>query len=149
MISTVSYFWRKLLLPITLFLCSALIHSCDEKDGSLTPLLTIHIEPDYFFENSETWLFISDTHGNTIDVRNATDSTEIKFFGPLSRSFTLTVFTKVTDYVDVVETYFHAVSYQGIRPGTALHFRRSVYQESSAPVIGKADFVLNDYTECS
>ena len=129
------------------------LQSCFEDDpGPTEVLLTLNIDPDYFLEGYDAWIFISDQNGNTIDVRQATDSTHIKFLGSPQSTLTLSIFTRVAfpDGADgSLWNSFGFNSYQGIAPGSTLDIKKgiAVNNEPIPDPIGTASFTLEDYDD--
>jgi hypothetical protein len=128
-----------------------LMKSCTENDpGPKEILLTINIEPGYFFE-SDAWLFISDQNGKTIDVRQATDSTHIKFLGTPRETVSLSIFTQVatTSGDGSILNSFGFRTYQQIATGSAIELKKGLSNTNSdqPDVIGSAPFTLKNYSD--
>jgi hypothetical protein len=84
----------KLPCRLSVFFAAVIFFSACSKDdpSPRQALLKVNIEQGYFPAEADTWIFLSDPNGNTIDVRNATDSTSINFVGVKHRSYILTIF---------------------------------------------------------
>ncbi len=129
------------------------LQSCLQDDpGPTEVLLTLNIDPGYFDEDWDYWMFISDKDGKTIDVRQAADSTHIKFSGSPQSTLTLSIFTRVafpSGADGSLWNSFGITSYQGIAPGSTLDLKRGTdinYGQPPEP-IGSAPLILEDYDD--
>lgn len=131
-----------------------LLQSCDNEDpGPKGVLLEVNIAPDYFPDNYDIWMFISDANGNTIDVRQATDSTHLKFSGHPRGSMTLTVFKRVA-FTDSgngrIWNSFGFETFQEIAAGSTFDFVYNPNGNSSSElteVIGTTPFTVSNYND--
>lgn len=138
-------------MALSSFLFGALfMQGCTENDpGPKEVLLTVNIEAGYFLQGSDAWLFISDLDGKTIDVRQATDSTRIKFSGTPHATVALTIFTRVaTSNGAGLWNSFGFRTYQQIAAGSTLELKSGTSINSDQPdVIGNASFILHNYDD--
>jgi hypothetical protein len=139
-------------LALCFFLSGAvlLMQGCTENDpGPKEALLTVNIEAGYF-TGLDVWLFISDEDGKTIDVRQAKDSTRIKFSGAPQATVALTIFTQVATTNGDGSTWngFGFSTYQQIAAGSTIELKRGTSNYTNQPdVIGTASFTLNNYDD--
>lgn len=129
----------------------ALIQSCSDNDPRPKEvLLTVEIDPGYFYTGFDAWIFISDKNGNPIDVRQATDSTLIKFIGAPQSTITFSIFNRstTTNGDGSKWTSFGFDSYQEIPIGSTIQLKRGVGNHLQIPdVIGAAPFTLQEYED--
>lgn len=141
-------------LRFTFFLSGVafFIQSCGEDDQRPNEvLMTVNIDVGYFPEEFDYWIFISDKNGKTIDVRQATDSTFIKFLGPQQSTMTMTIFTRVaytSSSNGSIRNSFVFNSYQEIASGSTIYLKKGTSYNLQIPdVIGSVPYTLHDYDD--
>jgi hypothetical protein len=132
-----------------------LLQGCLEDEPKPTEvLLTVNIEADYF-KGLNSWLFISNEDGKTIDVRQANDSTRIRFSGiPGEQTVSLTIFTQLatTNVSDgSIWNSFNFFTYQEIGVGTTIELKRVMNNGNTSvnppDPVGTVSFTLKNYAD--
>jgi hypothetical protein len=143
---------RRLTLIFLLSCGSFLLQTCTEVDPAPGQGLTVNIDPGYFLNDTDVWIFISDKRGTTLDVRQATDSTRVRFSGIPRSTVTLTIFMRIALTSGGDGTVFNSFglnSYQGISSGSTIHLKQGTNNNTGSPpdVIGSAPFTLQGYDD--
>jgi hypothetical protein len=127
------------------------MQSCEDDPGPKKVLLTLNIDPDYFPAENDTWIFISDERGNTIDVRQAKDSIHIKFLGTPRAKVTLSILTHFEFTNHGTGGTLHSFgfnSYQGVAYGSTINLKTPTGSNLEIPdEIGNVPFTLQNYDD--
>lgn len=125
--------------------------SCNEDPEPKHVLLSLNIEPGYFSDEYDIWMFISDNNGRTIDVRQATDSTQINLTGTPRSTMTLTIFRRIAVISSGDGSTWNSFgfeTYQEIPAGSTIDLKKGTHNNLQIPdVMGSIPFSLQNYDD--